>query len=366
MRILHIGKFYYPSPGGIESYCKNICEEVVRRGIETDIIVANSCNKFKEEVINGINVYRMPKVATINSIAICPKMIHFTKNIIRRRLYDVIHLHFPNPMGEISYLFSSYKGKLVLTYHADASMRNKLKLIYFPVINLLFKKVNYIIVTSDNYLKSRLFLKRYINRCRTIPIPVNPFFLGHSDSNRVSQIKNIYGEFILFVGNLASYKGQDYLIRAIKEVSCNLVMIGIGHNEYLDRLVKNMMLEKRVFFLGRVEDVDLINFYDACKVFCLPSISDMETFGVVLLEAMARGKPVVSTELGTGTSWVNVDGETGLVVKPRSIKDLADAIDILMKDENICQRMGENARKRILEYFTIPKIVDFIIEIYKN
>ena len=367
MKVLHIGKYYPPYPGGIETYCKIICEGLVTKGIEVDIVVANNINNFSEEVINNVKVYRLPRRGVLSSIPVAPNMIFFLRKLVKNNNYDMIHLHFPNPMGEIAYLFTGYRGKLIITYHTDASMRNKLKLLYVPIINKVLKSAHYIIVTSENYLKKLSIPDRLRNKCKIVPIPVSPHFLSESDTGEIAQIKAKYGDFVLFIGNLSSYKGPEYLIGAMKNINCNLVIAGIGsENLNLRNRVKSLNLEDRVSFLGRVEDSDLRNFYDACTVFCLPSVSSMETFGIVLLEAMARGKPVVSTEVGTGTSFVNLDGRTGFVVSPRSPKDLSDSINRILNDNGLREQMGINARKRVLENFTAEKVIDSIAELYES
>jgi rhamnosyl/mannosyltransferase len=367
MRSLHIGKYYPPYPGGIETYCKIICEGLTSKGINVDVVVSNNINKFSEEVINNVKVYRLPRRGVLSSIPVAPSMIFFLRKLIKNNNYDVVHLHFPNPMGEIAYLFAGYRGKLIITYHTDASMRNKLKLLYAPAINKILSFAHYIIVTSENYLKKLAIPDRLRNKCKIVPIPVRPYFISANDTSEMNQIKAKYGDYVFFVGNLSSYKGPEYLIRAIKNINCNLVIAGIGsENLNLRNEVESLGLGGKVSFLGRIDDKDLRNFYDACKVFCLPSISSMETFGIVLLEAMARGKPIVSTEIGTGTSFVNLDGRTGFVVPSRSSKDLSDAINRILSDNKLREQMGINARKRVFENFTVGRVIDSIVELYKN
>ncbi|MFW9879367.1 MAG: glycosyltransferase, partial [Candidatus Thorarchaeota archaeon] len=177
MRILHLGKYYPPYPGGIEAYCKNICEGLASKDIKVDVVVSNSENKFTQERMNGVEIYRLPRIGNLSSIPLSPQMVSFLRKLIKKKNYEIVHLHFPNPMGEIAYLLSGFKGKTLITYHADASMRNKLKFLYLPIIRKIFKKADYIIVTSRNYLRNIQTLSKYANKCKVIPIPVNPYFL---------------------------------------------------------------------------------------------------------------------------------------------------------------------------------------------
>ncbi len=367
MKVLHIGKYYPPYPGGIESYCKVICEGLFSRNIGVDIVVSNDMNKFTHTNINGIDVFRLPRLKSLRSIPICPAMPFFVKKLLKTNHYDIVHIHFPNPMGEISFLFSGFKGKKIITYHADHGFNNRLKTLYLPVVNNMLRKCSNIIFSSENYLNNRTLLDKYRNKCRIVPIPLNPYFLSQIDYKKVSQIKEKYGNFILFVGNLNSYKGQEYLIKAMKNINSNLIMIGSGaNNSNIKKLINKMHLENKIFIIDRVGNDELKSFLDACEVLCLPSVSQAETFGIVLLEAMARSKPVISTELGTGTSWVNKDGKTGFVVSPGSVGELSDAISKILGNEKLKEQMGNNAKKRVLDYFTVDKTIDSLVSLYKN
>jgi rhamnosyl/mannosyltransferase len=158
----------------------------------------------------------------------------------------------------------------------------------------------------------------------------------------------------LFVGRLSYYKGVKYLIETIKNVKVNLVIIGEGKEDSnLKTLVKELKIENRVFFLPAQERKKLINFYQAAKVFVLPSIYKSEAFGLVLLEAMACGTPVISTELGTGTSFVNKNEVSGLVVAPRELDVLSEAINRLISNEQLRIILGQQARQRVEENFLL-------------
>ena len=169
------------------------------------------------------------------------------------------------------------------------------------------------------------------------------------------------------MGRLSYYKGIDYLLRAMKKVDAKLIIVGAGPlEEKLKGLISKMGIGDRIVFLGRVGDDELINLYNACAVFALPSIYKSEAFGVVLIEAMACGKPIISTELGTGTSWVNQDGKTGFVVKPRNVKSLITAINKILENRGLAKELGENARKRVIAKFTLEKMIEKHKNLYKD
>jgi len=376
MKVLHIGQYYPPYPGGIETYTQSFCEGLVSKMIDVDVIVANSKNEFARETINGVRVFRMPRRGLLSSRPFCPSMPRMLKKMNKERKYDVVHLHFPNLMSEISYLFSGMKTtKLIITYHADAIhwrksafLINLLKILYLnSCYQYILKKSAYIICNSQSYRTSNPFLKKYQNKCHVIPIPVRNYYLSPPNQVRIQSLKDKFRDFVLFVGNFVPYKGIPYLIRAIKYTKTNLVLIGAGmENELLRNIVKEEGLEDKVYFVGRKDNQELRDFYHACTIFCLPSVSQLETYGIVLLEAMACGKPLISTEIGTGTSFININGKTGFVVQPGSPEELAEKINMIIKNVNLRIEMGNTARERVLQEFTIGRIIESLIKLYKN
>jgi len=196
---------------------------------------------------------------------------------------------------------------------------------------------------------------------------------GESERNIVEEMKSLreikekYKDFVLFVGRLNYYKGVQYLVEAMKEIDANLVIIGQGaEKSNLELKIKEFSLENKVFFLPPQGEKELINFYQAAKIFVLPSIFKSEAFGIVLIEAMACGKPIISTELGTGTSWVNVDEETGFVVQPKDSGALVKAINKILENKNLEQKFSENAKKRAEQKFSLERMLEETEKVYKN
>ncbi|MBZ1345223.1 MAG: glycosyltransferase [Candidatus Nealsonbacteria bacterium] len=188
-----------------------------------------------------------------------------------------------------------------------------------------------------------------------------------ADENEIQKIKEKYGKFILFVGRLNYYKGLGYLVEAMKDVEAKLIITGEGpEKKNLEFKIKNLKLEDKIYFLSLRLGKELINFYHACSVFVLPSIFKSEAFGIVLIEAMACGKPIVSTELGTGTSFVNQDGVTGFVVPPQNSRALSQAIQKIIENKKLAQEFGQNSIKRVKELFSKEKNLEKIISIYEN
>ncbi len=366
MKVLHLGKYYPPYPGGIETYSQVVCEHLAEKGMLIDILVSNNINKFEHNIINKVNIYRLPRKFVLSTIPICPTMPVMVRYLVKHNQYDLIHLHFPNPMAEISILGVSRIKRLIITYHTNPGFTYKIKKIYIPIIRLILKRADKIIVTSEPFLKSSPLLESYRNKCVVIPICVDDYYLDNSTDLPYDDISNKYGNFILYVGNLSSYKGVQYLIEAIKNLDINLVIIGEGPYETdLKQLSQSLGILNRVFFLGKISNKSILKaYYKTCRLFCLPSL--METFGIVLVEAMACGKPVVSTELGTGTSYINHNNVTGLVVQPRSSEALSGAFNKLLNNDTLRIQMGNNARNRVNAEFATIKIINSLVALYKN
>jgi len=185
---------------------------------------------------------------------------------------------------------------------------------------------------------------------------------------RAREFRQRYGPpLVLFVGLLRYYKGLSFLIEAMPQIPGRLLVVGEGpQGQEWRELTRQRGLEDKVTFLGRVSDEDLVALYHACDVFVLPAIHRSESWGAVQVEAMACGKPVVCTELGTGTSFVNVHGQTGLVVPPRDSAALAQAIGALLQDESLRQQMGQRARERAEQEFSSSVMVKRLVDLYRD
>lgn len=363
MRILHIYKDYFPVIGGIENHIRLLAREQVRLGHDVAVLVTNLRPRTVEEDLEGVRVI---KAARLAHIASTPLSLSFFR-LIGEIPAQVVHLHFPYPPGEIAnYLFG--RGEItVLTYHSDVVRQKLILAIYHPFLLRILRRANGIIVTSPRYLDSSPYLQIFREKCAVIPLGVEVERFASAPMEEVQAIRRRYGHpILLFVGKLRYYKGIPYLLEAVKDLETRLLIIGSGPMEREWRkLSAEMGLEGKVFFLGEVADEKLPAFYHACDLFVLPASHRSEAFGTVLIEAMAAGKPVISTELGTGTSWVNRDGETGFVVPPRDPQALAAAIKRLLEDEALRLSMGERARLHARS-FSVEEMARKVLSFYQE
>jgi len=339
-----------------------------QRGIEIEVLVSNTRAKAERENINGISVTKVPQIGRFASAP-----LNMTFSFWLRRLgkdADILHFHFPNPTAEISYLFSGLEKEVVVTYHSDIVRQEKMGKLYSPLLLRFIEKASTIIVSSPNYMHSSIVLSKFLYKCETIPFGINlhRFTSVSENTKEVETLRRIYGSsVILFVGRFRYYKGLHVLIEAMNKVNGKLLIIGSGPlEEDLSRQIISEKLEEKVIILGELSDEEVVHHLHACEVFVLPSILRSEAFGIVQLEAMACKKPVVSTELGTGTSFVNQHQKTGLVVPPNDREGLAQAINYLLANPEQGKKLGAAGCEQVEKYFTQEQMVDKTIEIYRK
>jgi len=327
------------------------------------VLVTNTSPQTVIEEINGVTVIKAGCPIRISGAPISPALYAW----LRRLQPDIAHLHFPNPPGELGQLLLGQSRKFVLTYHSDIVRQKYLLGLYRPFLWKVLAKADRIIATSPNYIRSSAYLSRFAKKCVVIPLGIDLKPFEAVDDARVQAIRQRYGSpLLLFVGKLRYYKGLEYLFEAMRQIEARLVVVGTGPMEVEWRaLAEELGLGDKVAFLGEVSDNDLPSYYCACDLFVLPASHPSEAFGVVQIEAMACGKPVICTELGTGTSWVNIHGETGLVVPPRDPKALTVAIEQLLADDGLRKRLGQQGRKRA-KAFSKEAMVKRTVELYEE
>jgi glycosyltransferase involved in cell wall biosynthesis len=259
---------------------------------------------------------------------------------------------------------------MVITYHSDIIRQDKLGKLYAPFRKIFLELSDKIIATSPNYIETSNVLKHFKHKCTVIPLGIDiERFCLNGNCPEVVRIKDRYkGQtLILFVGCFRYYKGLEFLVSAMKNVQAKLLLIGAGPEEpKLRRIVKKNRLNQKVQFLGELSDEEVNLYYKACDLFVLPSHLRSEAFGMVQLEAMCCGKPVISTELGTGTSFVNIDQETGIVVKPTDIASLSNALNCLIKNPEKRKSFGASGESRVKEMFSAETMVDSTLKLYEE
>jgi len=369
IRVLQLYKDYYPPViGGVEGHINLLANGLKEKGIDVEVLVSNTRARFERKDINGIVVTKVPQLGRLASAPLNPTFPLYLRRMARN--FDVLHFHYPNPTGEISSIFAQLNNNVVVTYHSDIVRQARLEKLISPFLHEFLEKSNAIVAGSHNYVRSSKVLSQFKNKCKVIPygIDLERFALNSKTAEEVVNLRKIYGRSILlFIGRFRYYKGLHVLIEAMNSIEGKLWLIGAGPLEKsLYRQVVLRNLEDKVHFLGELADQKVVSHLHACDVFVLPSVLRSEAFGIVQLEAMACGKPVVCTELSTGTSFVNQHGKTGLVVPPNDVDALACAINHLLENPEISKEYGREGRKRVEKYFSKERMVEDIIDVYQN
>lgn len=369
MRVVQLGKYYYPYRGGIESHLLTLCEEL-KRSVDLDVVVSNDKLFTTRDVVRGVSVTRCGTLGTIASVALSPTMVLE----LSERRYDVIHVHLPHPLGAASYLGSRKPPghRLIVTYHSDVVRQRHLQKLYDPVLYRLLDAAYAIVATSPNYLESSPVLARYRDKCVVIPlgIDVDAFTETERSRARAKALREALGarHLLLAVGRLIYYKGFDVAIRALADVpDAKLVIVGEGPlRASLTALASELGVAHRVQLVGEVDDDDILAYYHASDLYLLPSIARSEAFGIVQAEAMACGLPVINTELASGVPFVSRHGESGLTVPPGDPARLAAAIRRLLGDPEARRRMGAAGRQRARQEFSKEVLAERVLRLYEG
>jgi rhamnosyl/mannosyltransferase len=276
-------------------------------------------------------------------------------------------------------LFSGARAKTIITYHSDIVRQKLLRTVYQPFLWRILRKAERIIATSGRYIDTSPYLSQFKGKCSIIPLGADVSQFAQLKPGLAADLRSRLlahaaaaqdaPQFVLLsVGRLRYYKGLDDLIRALPQIPhARYVIVGKGpmYAEW-QQLARSVGVAERVLFAGEVSDLELPYYYAACDLFVLPANARAEAFGTVIVEALAAGKPVISTEVGTGTSWVNVHGETGLVVPPHDPPALAAAINELLSDDQRRAQLGRAAQIRAQEEFTVERMIDRVYAEYER
>jgi len=362
-RVLHVGKFYPPHMGGIETHLQSLCTEL-QTAVDLRVIVSSDDGRASEERHEGFPIYRVPTRLHVASTPLCPGMIAK----IRACDSDIIHLHLPNPMAVLAYLASGHRGRLVVTYHSDMVRQRILATLFEPFLHAALRRSSAIIATSPNYVQTSPILAPYRDRCHVIPLGVRIQDFDRCDPSLAESVRAKYGDrLVVSVGRLVYYKGFEYLIQAMPQVRGTLLLVGEGPlRTDLQALAAKLGVASRVHFLGKIDHQTLVSCYHASQVFVFASIARSEAFGIAQVEAMAAGMPVVNTQLDSGVPFVSQHERTGLTVPPRDPEGLAIAINRLLGDERLRSSFAEAASLRAHQEFSVETMAARTLELYST
>jgi rhamnosyl/mannosyltransferase len=356
-------KDYPPVLGGIEKHIQQLCHLQSRSGrIAPGVLVTAPGLRTERIDDDGVPVVKSARLATIASTPLSLSLVAE----LARTPADIAHLHVPNPPGELAQLLVGRAPRLVITYHSDVIRQLGLLRFYQPLLRRLLRRADRIIVSSPAYLLGSRHLAPYRDKSRIVPFGVDLARFQPVSPTMTSAIRDRFPvPIVLFVGRFRYYKGLEYLVEAARSVEATFLLVGSGPLEReIRRRVADAGIEGRVRLVGDVSEADLPAYYGAADVFVLPASERSEAFGISAIEAMAAGLPVVTTELGTGTTFVNRHGETGLVVPARDSAALAMAVRRLLADDGLRRRMAAAARRRAVAEFGQESMLARTLQVY--
>lgn len=366
MRVLHVFKTYYPdSFGGIERTIHAIAKGSLKLGVHSEVLSLSRDPSTNTVVFDGHLAHKVKLNFEIASTGFSLEAISKLGALSAQA--DIIHYHFPWPFMDMMHVLRLPKKPTILTYHSDIVKQALLLRAYKPLMHRFLTAVDIIIATSPNYLHSSEILQRYRDKTEVIPIGLDKAdYPQASYALKTTWMARFPKPFFLFVGVLRYYKGLHTLIEAAKYVDADILIAGDGPmKDDLKAQVASAGLSN-VHFLGTVSELDKIALLELCTAFVFPSHLRSEAYGLSLVEAAMFGKPMISCEIGTGTSFVNRDGETGIVVSAKNPGALAQAMTTVWKKPETAAAFSANALTRYDQELKAALMVDKYCRLYRS
>lgn len=367
--VVHVYKDYWPPVvGGIER-----CIHWMAHGVraidpswETTVLVNSRSRETRERADGDVRIVEVGEWGRFASAPLSPAF----PAALRKLRADVWHFHVPNPTGDVSWLLARPKGRVVATYHSDVVRQKWAMGVYGPLLRAFLRRCDCVMPTSPPMVDFSPFLSAVRERCTPVPLglPLARFDRTAEAGARAREAKRRFKgrPLVCFVGKLRYYKGVQHLLAAMPMLpGADAILVGSGPMEAeLKAEAARLGIDERVHFLGEISDDEMVAWLHASDVFAFPSHLPSEAYGLAQIEAMAAGLPVVCCNLPTGVPWVNVDGETGLVVPPADPKALADAIGELLANANRRMAMGEAAYRRARAEFSVERMCERVLRVY--
>jgi len=368
VKILHLSKFYPPDPGGLEYVVAALAEGAAKRGHDVTVVCAMGsswagkwCTNKPEFSENGVEILRLCTYGMLSSQPVAPGYI-----FAAGKRADVVYTHRPHPLADLALLLHP-KQKILVFHHSDVQRQRFAGSMVRPLAHAVARRsLATVMATESHRLQSLDLGEAGRNKARIIPFGTDEqVFRPSDDSPRPPSFpENESGPVGLFVGRLVSYKGLDVLLDAVCGTDLRVVIVGDGplRHDIVDE-ISRQNLGKQVILVGRVSEADLPSYYQAADYFVFPSTTPAEMFGISLIESMGCGTPVITTSLESGVREVNDAGVTGLEVPPGNAGALREAMQTLANEPELRAEMGDAGRRRVLEKFTLDKMVDAHLEL---
>jgi len=364
MRVLHFYKTFFPdTTGGIEQVINQIARGANKLGVKTEVLSLTPDRVARTIEIDGYLAHRARLDLQIASTGFSASAFVRFSQLAKKA--DVIHYHFPWPFMDLVHFVTRVKKPTVVTYHSDILRQKHLLKLYRPLKRRFLASVDRIVATSPNYLATSDVLEKFPGKVSVIPIGLDKAAYAQPLPDRLQFWREKIGpKFFLFVGVLRYYKGLHILVEAAQGTDYPIVIVGAGpiEQELKDQAARLGL--RNIHFLGRLPDEDKVALLTQCHGFIFPSHLRSEAFGISLLEGAMYGRPMISSEIGTGTTFINIGGETGLVVPPSDPAALRQAMRYLWEHPEEAAEMGRRAEARYWQHFTAEQMVKSYVDLY--
>lgn len=366
MRVLHFYRTYFPDTvGGIEQMINQLARGTSALGIQTEVLSLTNARKTRTVEIDGHLAHSAKLDFQIASTGF--SLSAFSRFADLAAKADVIHYHYPWPFMDLVHLVTKVRKPAVVTYHSDIVRQKQLLKLYKPLKHKFLASVDRIVATSPNYAITSEVLARYREKISVIPIGLDKTSYPAPSRELVEQWrKRVGSRFFLFVGMIRYYKGLHILLDAVRDTPFPVVIVGTGPVEDELKAQARRLGLNNVYFLGTLPEADKVALLELSYTMVFPSHLRSEAFGVSLLEGAMYRKPLICSEIGTGTSYINIDAETGIVVPPGDPAALREAMWTLWNDPALAASMGEKAEARYCELFTAQQMACSYAALYHD
>ncbi|MBR2283870.1 MAG: glycosyltransferase [Ruminococcus sp.] len=378
-RVLEVNKAYYPHVGGIETLVRQYTRELgAADGVEVTALV---CRDGRGRTIysheDTPERERIIRAGSFGTYFSCPVSLSFIR--LFRKLSknaDAVHINVPFPLADLALLLSGYKGRVVVSWHSDVVKQKRLLKLYRPLLLRLLHRADAIAAATQGHIDGSewLSMPEFRKKCVIVPYGIDPEEYLSVERRPVltQRLNNKNAAKLFFTGRLVYYKGVGTLLKAMcltadESYPCELFIAGTGAMESeLKAECSRLGLDKRVHFLGYLSDTELRQAYADCDIFILPSVERSEAFGIVQLEAMIYGKPVINTLLPTGVPHVSLNKVTGYTVPPGDFESLAGAIVRLLHNPELMREYGSAAAERVQKEFLEKDVIKRLYRVLRG
>lgn len=373
MRVLQFGRFWNEQYGGLERHVSLLGKGLAAQGIDVVNLVAAVGQHGHDETDGRYRLIQARSFGVAYGTALSPALVLKALALHRQEPFDLFHLHFPDPLSHLASEMLPRAVPRVITWHSDIVRQKRLLALYRPFLQRIARQAGALVAATQAHFDASTQIPKDIPAERRHVIPYGLDYAPLALSPRTAALRDelrarAQGRGLVFaLGRHVYYKGFDVLLEAMEHIHAFLILGGDGPlRPQLEQQAAALGVSDRVFFSGRIPEEDLAAYFHACDVFCLPSVEQSEAFGLVQLEAMACGKPVVCTQLNNGVNVVNVDGETGLAVPVRDVKALGMAINQLIGDRPFRERLGQQARQRASNEYSLEVMAKDHLQLYQD